>query len=89
VPTQKRFFHVAHPGADCGFFGLQPRIVFDIPDIHQAAHHPERVIAFQIGDRLALTQLNRIPRNTVTLQELTQGAGMLTLHMLKDQQFHR
>ena len=54
------------------------------PDIHRAAHDPQRVVVGQVRDRLALVERHGPPCNPVIGQEIAEDAWMLDFDVLKD-----
>ena len=75
--AEERPLELAHPLPDRALLGDQPGILLDIPHIHRPAHDPQRVIGAELRDRLALIQLDRIPRDAVLFQEFPEDARML------------
>ena len=73
---------------DQRFFCDEPRIVVLLPNIHRTAHGPDRIIAIQGRQRLALIQLNRVPTMAVLGQEVTKDSGVFHADMLQDQDVH-
>jgi len=81
------------PVPDRLFLGFQPGMLGFFPDIHRPAHDPERVPigligAGEIGNRLALVELDGVPLDPVRGEEVAEDAGMLDGDVLKDQETH-
>src|SRR5690606_9433541 len=87
--AEKRPLQLPHPAADRLLLRDQPGMLLDVPDIHRPAHDPERVIAAEIGNRLARVELYGVPRHAVGAQKLAEDAGMLHGDMLEDEDAHR
>ena len=86
--AEERPLELAHPLPDRALLGDQPGILLDIPHIHRPAHDPQRVIGTEVGNRLALVQLDRIPADAVLLQEFPEDARMLDRDVLENQEAH-
>jgi hypothetical protein len=79
---------ILDPFPDRLLFGFQPGMLGLLPDIHRPAHDPKRVIAFEIRDRLALVELDRVPGDAVLGEEVAEDARMLDRDVLEDQKTH-
>ena len=72
---------------DRGAFRIEPRIGVILPDIHRAAHDPQRVVGAEIRERLALVELDRGPLDAVLAQEIPEHPGVFDRDVLEDEDF--
>jgi hypothetical protein len=86
--AQKWAFQFAHPTANRILLCNEPRILIDLPHIHRAPHHPERVKIIQRRDGIASIELNSLPARTIFLQMPPELAWMLTGEVLKNKYVH-
>lgn len=72
--------------ADRGLLSDEPGVLGLLPNVHRAAHHDQRVVEIEIGDRLASVELDRVPDNSGFAPEVTEDSGMFDVNMLKHQE---
>src|SRR5207248_5312594 len=81
---------IGHPAldhrlADGALLGAQPGMLVLLPDIHRAAHHPQRIIPGKRRNRLAGIELDGVPRDAICREKVAEDAGMLDGDMLEDE----
>ena len=62
---------LTNPAADRHLLLNQPGVLLNVPDVHRAAHHPQRVEAIEQWDSLSLIKLDGAPLDLVPLADIS------------------
>jgi hypothetical protein len=63
-------------------------VFLNVPYVHRATHHPQRVKAVERWNRLSLIELDGAPLDPVSLQKLPELPRMLAIDMLENEKAH-
>ena len=83
--AEERHLPLGHRFANRGALRLQPRVGVVLPDIHRAAHRPERIVGAEVRDRLPFVELYRGPFDVIFAQKIPEHAGMFDRDVLEDE----